>query len=206
MAIDKKNKEEIKIYYELNNEKPKDIALKFGIKYRTLMFWIKQEGWIKGKHKENIKVELVQNELLQKEHFSLQNATANKIKRKLIDNIGNNDLNEILLNNMLDSATDKILLEAMNLNFIQKNITMAALIAKDELKRMIALRKDNEANPLIVASAEKMAKIFSDMQILIYGKEPIKAQNIDAKTDFSKLSNSELLAIINSSDEKEKEG
>ena len=107
---------------------------------------------------------------------------------------------------MLENTTDKILLEAMSLNFIQKNITMAALIAKDELKRMIALRKDNEANPLIVASAEKMAKIFSDMQILIYGKEPIKTQNIDDKTDFSKLSNNELLSIINSSDENEKEG
>lgn len=201
MAIE--NKEEIKIYYELNDDKPKQVAAKFGVKYRTLMFWIKNERWIKGKHKKSIKAEVVQDELLQKEHFSLQNAAASKIKRTLQSSVGVNELDNLLLNNMLESTTDKILLEAMSLNFIQKNIAMAALIAKDELKRMLVLRKENEANPLIVASAEKMAKIFSDMQVLIHGKEPVKAQEINENTDFSKLSNAELLAIINSSDDEE---
>lgn len=84
------NKDEIKIYFELNNDKPKDVAAKFDIKYRTLMHWIKTENWERGKHTKGIKSQLSKDKLLQKEHFSIQNATSQKIKREILDRLGVN--------------------------------------------------------------------------------------------------------------------
>lgn len=200
MAIS--NKDEIKIYFELNNEKPKVVAERFKIKYRTLMYWIKSEGWEIGKHAKSITPELVSNELLQKEHFSIQNATASKIKRQMLDEIGAgaSKVSEACLNAMLDEASDKLLLEAMSVNFIQKNIAQTALIAKNELLQLIEQKKEGKADPLIIGAAEKVQTMFASLQTIIYGKEPPKMPlNVDENTDYSKLSTAELKEILRQS-------
>lgn len=196
------NKDEIKIYFELNNDKPKVVAERFKIKYRTLMYWIKSEGWEQGKHAKSITPELVSSELLQKEHFSIQNAAANKIKRQMIEGIGigTSKISEACLNAMLDEASDKLLLEAMSVNFIQKNIAQACLLAKNELLQLIEQKKEGKADALIIAAAEKVQNMFNTLQITIYGKEPPKQiLSVDENTDYSKLSTAELKEILRQS-------
>lgn len=197
------NKDEIKLYFELNNEAPKQVAERFKVKYRTLMWWIKSEGWERGKHSKAIKPEVVRDEMLQKEHFSLQNATTNKIKNQMRSFIGAqaDTINEACLNAMLDEASEKLLLEAMSVNFIQKNIAQAALLAKNEFLELIRHKQTGKDEPLIIGAAEKLQNMFANLQTAIYGKEPPKAfLNVDENTDFSKLSNEELQAIINGSE------
>lgn len=197
------NKDEVKLYFESNNDTPKVVAERFKIKYRTLMHWIKSEGWERGKYQREIKTELVADELLQKEHFSIQNATASKIKRQILENMGAeaSKVNEACLNAMLDETSDKLLLEAMSLNFIQKNIAQTCLIAKNELLQLIEQKQNGKADAMIIAAAEKLQNMFSNLQTTIYGKEPPKqALQVDENTDFSKLTNAELLAIINESE------
>lgn len=192
------NKDEIKLYFESNNDTPKVVAERFKIKYRTLMHWIKSESWERGKYQREIKTELITDELLQKEHFSIQNATASKIKRQLLDNMGAaaSKVDEACLNAMLNETSDKLLLEAMSLNFIQKNITQACLIAKNEFLQLIE-QKGGKADAMIIAAAEKLQNMFSNLQTTIYGKEPPKqALQIDENTDFSKLSTAELKALL----------
>ena len=193
------NKNEIKLYFESNNDTPKVVAERFKIKYRTLMFWIKSENWERGKYQKAIKTELVADELLQKEHFSIQNATASKIKAQMLENMGAeaSKINEACLNAMLEEASDKLLLEAMSVNFIQKNIAQTCLIAKNELLELIAQKKEGKADVMIIAAAEKLQNMFANLQTSIYGKEPPKqVLQVDENTDFSKLSNAELEAII----------
>lgn len=198
MAIS--NKEEIKIYYELNNEKPKQVAAHFNISYRTLMHWIKTEKWEKAKHTKEIKTQIIADDLLQKEHFTLQNAASHKIKSEILDRLGVNasKIDESCLNAMLSDISDKILLEAMSINFIQKNVVQACLLAKNELLRLISNQKDDKPDALIIAAAEKMANMFANLQTLIYGKEPPQQTQINSKTDFSKLSNAQLDEILKS--------
>lgn len=195
------NKDEIKIYYELNNDKPKVVAERFKIKYRTLMYWIKSEGWECGKHAKSITPELISNELLQKEHFSIQNATASKIKRQMLDGLGEHSkVSEACLNAMLDEASDKLLLEAMSVNFIQKNIAQTALIAKNELLQLLEQKKEGKADPLIIGAAEKVQAMLISLQTTIYGKEPPKMPlSVDENTDYSKLSTAELKEILRQS-------
>lgn len=131
------NKDEIKLYFELNNEAPKQVAERFKVKYRTLMWWIKSEGWERGKHSKAIKPEVVRDEMLQKEHFSLQNATTNKIKNQMRGFIGSeaDTINEACLNAMLDEASEKLLLEAMSVNFIQKKHSPSRPFSKKRVFR-----------------------------------------------------------------------
>lgn len=48
------NKQEIKVYFETHNIEPKEVAKLYNIKYRTLMHWIKEEGWERGKALQNL--------------------------------------------------------------------------------------------------------------------------------------------------------
>lgn len=119
MAIS--NKAEIKAYYELNNDTPKQVAERFKIKYRTLSFWIKNENWQKGGAIKELKSEVVQSELLGKESFRVMNAAASALKSKMLNNLSEvSTLDKACLNALLDEASEKILLEAMSVNFIQK--------------------------------------------------------------------------------------
>ncbi len=193
------NKDEIKTYFELNNDTPKQVAAKFNVKYRTLSHWIKSEKWQKGSAIKELKGEVVRNELLTKESFSVTNAAANKLKRQMLENLGVNasKVDNLCLEAMLEEASDKILLEAMSLNFIQKNMAQACLLAKNELLRMIELRNEAKPDAMIIAAAEKMANMFSNLQSSIYGKEPPKNVGVvDENTDFSKLSTAELKNLL----------
>lgn len=194
------NKDEIKLYFESNNEPIKVVAERFKVRYRTLAHWVKTEKWERGKHLAQITPELITDELLQKEHFSIQSATASKIKRQMLESIGASasKVSEACLNAMLEEASDKLLLEAMSVNFIQKNIAQTCLIAKNELLQLLEQKKDGKADVMIIAAAEKLQNMFSNLQTTIYGKEPPKqVLNVDENTDFSKLTNAELNEIIN---------
>lgn len=196
MAV--QNKKEIKVYFELNDEPIKEVAKRFKVKYRTLAHWVKSEGWERGKFAKNIRDEVVQDELLQKESFSVISAAENKIKRELASlvSVENTGLDGLLLKNMIDKKTDEILMQAMGISFINKNIALMAIISKDETMRMLNLRKENEPSPLLVGSAEKTAKIFSDLKTSIYGKEAVVAVNSNMNDDLENLSDAELRAII----------
>ncbi|NDJ26369.1 hypothetical protein DMB95_00145 [Campylobacter sp. MIT 12-8780] len=192
------NKDEIRAYFEMNDENAKQVALKFDVKYRTLAHWIKSEGWQRAKAIKPIKAEVLRDELLQNELFSVQNAKKEQLKgliKSRLSTQSTTKLDQLVLDNLLEHSTDKILLEAMSVNFIQKNIALSALIAKDELLRMQRLKREDKSDPLIIASAEKVAKIFLDLKTCLYGKEHIIIEN-HSNTDLSQLSNAELNALL----------
>lgn len=194
------NKAEVRAYYELNNDSTKAVAERFGVKLRTISHWIKTEHWQRGQARAAIKPDVImQNELLQNESFSVIQATKSKLKREMLENMSADAsaLERACLEARLDEASDKVLLEAMSLDFIQKNIAQACLVAKAELIKMLEYRKDGKPDAYIIASAEKVANMFSNLQTTTWGKEPPrKVLEIDEKTDFSKLTNEQLEAIL----------
>lgn len=196
MAV--KNKAEIKLYFELNDQTPKEVAKHFKMSYRTLAHWIKNEGWERGKFSKDIQSNLSADELLNKENFSLISASESKVKRELLTNIGGeaNGVNGLILDNMLDKRTDELLMNALGISFINKNIALMALIAKDETMRILKLRKETEPSPLLVGSAEKTAKIFSDLKDSAFGKDAKISVNVNQNDDLENLSDAELRAII----------
>ncbi|KAA6234348.1 hypothetical protein FMM56_00925 [Campylobacter sp. LR264d] len=201
MAI--QNKAEIRIYYESNRKSAKEVAKYFNISYRTLMYWVKNEKWEKGKALKAIEPEVINNDLLKKELISVLDNESIKIKQKIKENLGEvcNEVDETILNNLLDASTDKILIEAMSVNFIHKNIALSAILAKDELMRIIRLKGDNKYDLAVIAGAERVAKIFLDLQTAIYGKDAVNLSALNAKNNnLENLSDAELLALLNKAD------
>lgn len=192
------NKNEIRVYFELNSDKPKEVAAKFGVNYRTLAHWIKNEGWERGKYIAKIEPQIIKDELLQKEQFSLINAASSKMKRQILGEMGDAAaaVDKACLNAMLDETSDKILLEAMSLNFIQKSLAQTALIAKSQLLKLVEIQDPEKPDGFLIAASEKVANILSNLQTTLYGKEVQKKRDLSEVEDFSKLSNAELEEII----------
>lgn len=195
MAV--KNKAEIRAYFETHNESPKDVAAHFGISYRTLAHWVKQESWERARALQGVRAEVVRDELLQKNLGSVIGAGASKIKRQIRANLGTlaGELDEMILNNLLDSSTDEILLQAMSSKFIQSNVALSTMIAKNELMALMQA-KGGVGDPMVIACAEKVAKMFADMQVLLYGKEPAITKLEARQNSLESMSEQELLALI----------
>ena len=195
------NKNEIRLYYETHKEKAPSVAKLFNVSYRTLAYWIKKENWILGGALPKIDNEIIKNDIVQGEIMSAVKIAKNKLNNDKKNNLGDyvENINEVIVNNMLSNTTDDLLLQNISVGFIQKNIMLCALLAKDELLKYNNLRLGNEKpDPMFIACAEKVSKLFSDMQNTIYGKEVQKLTNTSIENNFENLSNDELLAIINS--------
>lgn len=200
MAI--QNKAEIRAYFELNDDSCKDVAKRFNVNYRTLMHWVKNECWEKGKFTKGIKPEIIRDDLLQKEQFSLTAAASSRLKRQMLSQMGDgaSALDDAILNAMLDERSEKLLLEAMSLNFIQKSLAETAIIAKAQLKELLNRQSENfkpAESVILIQAAEKVANMLTNLQTALYGKDA-KIQTIGKIEDYSKLTNAELEAIINS--------
>lgn len=191
-----KNKQEIKIYYQTHNQSPKAVAQIFNISYRTLMDWIAKEGWEAGSAIKGVSESNLRGELINKEFGSVIAKKSEDIKRSIKANLGDEShkIDAMILNNMLDSSTEELLLQAMTSNFIQKNLALSAVIAKDELMKMLSLRQEDKAEPMIIACAEKYQKMLIDMQNTLFGKEPIIKE--EGNANLEELSDRELLDLL----------
>lgn len=189
------NKQEVKAYFETHNAEPKEVARLYNIKYRTLMYWIKEEGWERGKALQNLPTSQIQKNLVKTEICSALEANQRIIKEKIRQNLGDcaNSINALVLNNILDSSSEEMLLQTMSANYIQKNIALSAIIAKDELMKMVRLRREDKGDPMLIACAEKVNKIFIDMQNALYGKEIPKEAVVN---EYESLSTEELQKIL----------
>ncbi len=189
------NKQEVKVYYQTHNAEPKEVANLYNIKYRTLMHWIKEEGWEKGGAIKNLPTNELEKNLVKGELLSAVEINARRTKEAIRQNLGKDveSINELVLNNILDSSSEEILLQTMSAGYIQKNIALSAIIAKDELMKMVRLRREDKGDPMLIACAEKVNKIFIDMQNALYGKEIPKEAVVN---EFENLSTEDLLKII----------
>lgn len=190
-----KNKDEIKVYYQTHDSSIKDTAAHFDIPYRTLAHWVKQEKWEKCKSIHIQDNKTLQNHIVKSNINEVLEVAKIKVKKELKQQIGEVHIDEITLNNVLDSSSDEILMKALGISFIDKSMAQSALLAKDELLKLNAQRLENpKGDPMFIACAEKVVKIFSDLKVSVYGKNiNIQTQNTN---DLENLSTDELLSMI----------
>ncbi|MGX2972869.1 helix-turn-helix domain-containing protein [Helicobacter sp. T3_23-1059] len=192
------NQNEIRLYFETHDASPKEVAQKFGISYRTLAHWIKTQNWQRACALKNISTQKVQTELLHKEFGTAMAITHNKIKQDLRDGLSGvyaSELNESIKNAMLDEASEELLARAMGAKFLQQNAISAALLAKNEMLRMIANRS-KESDPLILGAAKEVAKLFLEMSESLHGKGVSQILEVQTQEDLENLSADELKAFI----------
>lgn len=190
-----KNKNEIKAFYLTHNLSIKDVAKHFDISYRTLAHWVKSEEWEAGSAVNHINIQ--DKDIINNNANRVLDIAQVKIKNQIESALSPIDLDITIKENLLQTSTDEILLKTMTINYIQKNIALSAVLAKDALLRLASAQKLNpqpQNEPILIACAEKCAKIFTDMQNAIYGKN---YNNEEKNTnDLSTLSIAELNAIL----------
>ncbi|MDD6056606.1 MAG: helix-turn-helix domain-containing protein [Helicobacteraceae bacterium] len=191
------NKQEVEIFYKTHNLNIKEVAEHFNISYRTIARWAKKGGWIKGEAIE--KIEVLEKKAVQQNNNKVLCIAKETIKEEIKHNLGEVALNidSVILNNALESSTDALLTNAMNLNYIQKNIALSAILSKDALMRMVANSGNPKDDPILIACAEKVAKIFTDLKVSIYGKDAgLLKENDNLELDIERLSNEELKMLL----------
>lgn len=199
--FDKDFKAKVRLFYETHDIGIKELSKEFDLQYRTVLNWVKKEKWQRAKGLKDILQSDIKKELVKKEFGTVIDATSNKIKEKIANNLGESlyDVSEIVRKNTLDSVSDEILLKAMGVSFLQKNMALGALIAKDELLRMIELRQANRSDPVIIACAEKFVSILQNLQKSFYSEKEsyLKLNSLnDESLEFEKLSESEILELL----------
>ena len=199
--FDKDFKAKVRLFYETHDIGIKELSKEFDLQYRTVLNWVKKEKWQRAKGLKDILQSDIKKELVKKEFGTVIDATSNKIKEKIANNLGESlyDVSEIVRKNTLDSVSDELLLKAMGVTFLQKNMALGALIAKDELLRMIELRQANRSDPVIIACAEKFVSILQDLQKSFYSEKEsyLKLNSLnDESLEFEKLSESEILELL----------
>lgn len=188
-----KNKDEIKIYYQTHQASIKEVALHFGVSYRTLAHWVKEESWEKIEVLQNSKT--LSNNIVQENLNAVIDVAKVKLKREIQGQIDTSNIDAMTLHNVLDSSTNEILLKALGISFLNANIAQSAILAKDELLKYNDKRlQSDKPDPMFIACAEKVAKMFSDLKTSVYGK------NITIETtqnnNIKDLSTDELLALL----------
>ena len=165
---------------------------------RTLNYWILTESWQKASALNGITQEVISKDLVKKEFGTALARESEIIKEKIRYNLGDTafKVDSMILENMLEDSTQKLLLGAMSLNYIQQNITLSALIARDELLRLKAKSADTDKpDVMVVASAEKVQKMFLDMKNAMFGKDALAITN-NSEVDFENMSEAELNALL----------
>lgn len=193
MAI--KNKKEIEIFYKTHDISLKDLARHFNVKYRTIAHWAQKEQWKRAECIKNITE--IHSPVVEKNVNKIIDIAEVKIKNQIKQNLKGcfEGLDQLILDNLLQSSTDEILLKTMSANFIQKNIALCAVLAKSQLIEMVQNKKDMRDNPVIIACAEKVAKIFADMKIQLYGRDPVSQEVKD--NNYDDLTSAQLKLLIN---------
>lgn len=191
-------KKQVEIYYKTNDTTITNTAKRFNIPYTTLRGWVESEKWVAGSLITNI--ETTNNEVLKENYDLVTKKAKESIKREIESNLDilAFDLDKQVLDSLISESSETLLLRAMSLDYINKTLIEAGVIAKNALRRM-NMDESNlhkmEHNAMITACSEKVTNIFTKIKDSIYGD--IKTTNQSGELDYSSLSDAELLEIIN---------
>ncbi|CRF50321.1 hypothetical protein HHE06_01450 [Helicobacter heilmannii] len=200
----KAKKVECKAYYETHQISLTDLAKQFGVSAQTVGKWAKEGKWEPYKVAKEVEVEVLTDSMLTHSVDTFIGSKKEEIKDSIRSKLQEANLDPIVLEALLETSSDELLMKAMNLNYINKNILLSAVIAKDELMRMVAYNADNpKGNPVIIGAAEKVAKMFADLKISLFGKEQGVLPAPQMQNDYSKMTTDELLQLANTLEEEQ---
>lgn len=191
-------KAEVRAYYESRPVSLEQLAKKFNIKLLDVKHWAKD--WVPCAAINEVQEEVL-NDSLTKHHLgTLLNTKKEEIKTTIKQNLNRLNVDPLVLECIAEESSEALLLKAMNINFMNKQMLKAAIIAKEELMKMAKCSLDQESpNPTLINAAERVVKIFSDLKISLYGKEvTLKVQQVN--NNIKEMSTEELLEIANAPD------
>ncbi|PAF41373.1 hypothetical protein [Helicobacter sp. 11S02596-1] len=194
----KKDKNEIRAYYETNYISVAELQKMFDVKKRTLYHWIKTENWEQAKH---IKNKDVLNDIAREEFGSKLSKSKHDIRESIEAGLISDGIPEAIAKATAKRSSDNLLLKAMSVEFIDSKAMEALLIAKNAFEQFASDNLNNpKTSPQIVSLGKAIVDMYSQVKTTIHGKSPevnVNIANITPQAqDFKSYSDKELLDII----------
>ncbi|AFI05212.1 hypothetical protein [Helicobacter cetorum] len=195
----KNNKDSVRAYYETHHISFRELSGMFNVTEATIKKWAKEGNWQEAKVFDKVEQEVLKDKITEKNIGLFLDTKKDEVKQSLRESLEGLDLDPIVLECIVETSSDELLLKAMNTAYIKKQILFCAIVARGELIKMLKLGsyepKDMAA---IIVAAEKVSKLFIDAGVSLFGKEQIQVREENSQQkDFTKLNMNELMALAN---------
>ncbi len=189
---------EIRAMYETHGLSINALSKKYGVSVSLIRKFKIRDKWEKKKI-INEAAEVLQDKLTINKMGLFLDTKKQELKENLKKSLEHLDLDPVVVEAIAETSSDELILRAMNVAYIKKQILFCAIVARGELIKMIKRAGDKvKDNINIIIAAEKVSKLFIDAGISLFGKEQIQAVEINNNhLELTQMRLSDLIALAN---------
>ncbi|OPG34884.1 DNA-binding protein [Helicobacter pylori] len=204
---------EIRAMYETLGMSIRELAKKYKMNENYLRYIKTRQAWMKRRITKDLEEkeikEILGDKLTEKNMDLFLDTKKEEVKEVLKQSLDHLNLDPIVLEAITETTSDELLLKAMNTAYIKKQILFCAVVARDELIKMIkrsSLTNNEKDSANIIVAAEKVSKLFIDAGVSLFGKDQIQVVESHQNTNLAQMNMSDLLALANGSDDSDSVG
>ncbi len=200
---------EIRAMYETLGMSIRELAQKYKMNEANLRYIKMRQKWQKRRitkqlEEKGIK-EILGDKLTEKNMDLFLDTKKEEVKETIKQSLEHLNLDPIVLEAITETTSDELLLKAMNTAYIKKQILFCAVVARDELIKMIkraSLSSNEKDSSIIIVAAEKVSKLFIDAGVSLFGKEQIiQVLETNNNNNIEQMNITELKALANADDD-----
>ncbi len=191
---------EIRAMYETHGLSLIALSKKYGVSVNLIRKFKIRDKWEKKKIANEAAV-VLKDKLTTDKMGLFLDTKKEEVKEVLKQSLENLDLDPVVVEAIAETSSDELILKAMNIAYIKKQILFCAIVARGELIKMIKKAGDKvKDNINIIMAAEKVSKLFIDAGVSLFGKERIQAIEYKESNDYRQMNITELIALANADD------
>ncbi len=191
---------EIRAMYETHGLSLIALSKKYGVSVNLIRKFKIRDKWEKKKI-VNEAAAVLKDKLTTDKMGLFLDTKKEEVKEVLKQSLENLDLDPVVVEAIAETSSDELILKAMNIAYIKKQILFCAIVARGELIKMIKKAGDKvKDNINIIMAAEKVSKLFIDAGVSLFGKERIQAIEYKENNDYRQMNITELIALANADD------
>ncbi|GAA7263467.1 hypothetical protein Kyoto98A_03480 [Helicobacter pylori] len=188
---------EIRAMYETHGMSISALSKKYGVSVSLIRKFKMRDKWKKRRISNEVST-MLRNELTMDKMGFFLDTKKQELKDNLKKSLEHLDLDPVVMEVIAETSSDELILNAMNTAYIKKQILFCAIVARDELIKMIKKAGDKvKDNINIIVAAEKVSKLFIDAGVSLFGKERIQAIEVANNNNAAQMNMDDLLALVN---------
>ncbi|GAA9123579.1 hypothetical protein Taitung52_11230 [Helicobacter pylori] len=190
---------EIRAMYETHGLSLTELSKKYSVSVSLIRKLKIRDKWEKKKI-ANEAAAVLEDKLTTDKMGLFLDAKKEEVKEVLKQSLENLDLDPVVMEAIVETSSDELILKAMNTAYIKKQILFCAVVARGELIKMIkraSLTNKEKDSVNIIVAAEKVSKLFIDAGVSLFGKEQIQVIETNNENNVRQMNMSDLLALAN---------
>ncbi|KNE09795.1 hypothetical protein [Helicobacter pylori] len=188
---------EIRAMYETHGLSLIALSKKYGVSVNLIRKFKIRDKWEKKKIAKKAAA-VLEDKLTTDKMGLFLDTKKEEVKEVLKQSLEKLDLDPVVVEAIAETSSDELILKAMNIAYIKKQILFCAIVARGELIKMIKKAGDKvKDNINIIMAAEKVSRLFIDAGVSLFGKERIQVIEISNNSNIAQMDMSELIALAN---------